>query len=295
MVECPACSSPSNRPWGFDRNEPILECTRCGTIYFARPIVRPHDYETYYPYLFGFDHERFKWELDQRRKRFHFQLQEIARLDPPGRTLVDIGAGVGYFCAAANEAGWKASAVEASAPAIESGVREFGVQYTTLDAVPDGSFSVVTAFHVLEHLEAPLSMLKTIRQKLAPRGVLVVHVPNRERLTAFLRYKMSNLFSGSATRRGSLYYPEHITGFSSAGLTLCAAAAGFDLIRSRQRSPFSQFHDSWLIRSYFANRRINLWSAGTVALAKKLANGLIDCSGELVGRGDWLVAHFRAR
>ena len=295
MSECPACSSPSNRPWGNDGREPILECTRCGTIHFARPIVRPHDYETYYPYLSGFDRERFKWELDQRRKRFLFQLREIARLGPPGRILTDVGAGVGYFCAAANDAGWKASGVDASVPATEVGGREFGVRYTTLDAVPAGSCSVITAFHVLEHLEAPLGVLKVIREKLTPSGVLVVHVPNRESMSAFLRYKISNLLAGSGVRRGSLYYPEHITGFTAAGLAMCADGAGFDLIKSRQASPFSRFHDAWLIRSYFANRRINMFSDGTVNLAKKLAYGLIDFSGEWVGRGDWLIAHFRAR
>jgi SAM-dependent methyltransferase len=279
----------------MDGPQPILECTRCGTIYFARPIIQPHDYETYYPYLLGFDHERFKWELDQRRKRFLFQLQEIARLDPPGRTLTDIGAGVGYFCAAANQGGWQASGVDASVPATEAGRREFGVQYSTLDAVPDGTCAVVTAFHVLEHLEAPSSVLKIIRKKLAPRGVLVVHVPNRESLSAYLRYKLSRLLTGAQNRRGSLYYPEHVTGFTSAGLALCADAAGFDLVRSRQGSPFSRFHDAWLIRSYFDDLRINLWSGGTVQLARKLANALIDTSGELMGRGDWLIAHFRAR
>lgn len=294
MTECPACSSPSNRSWGVDRDKPIVECTGCGTIYFERPIVQSHDYGTYYPYLFGFDHARFDWELDQRRKRFLFQLHEIAKLDPPGRRLLDIGAGVGYFCATANRAGWEASGVEASAPAIEAGEREFGVRYETLDAVADGSCSAVTAFHVLEHVEAPLSMLKTVRRKLAPRGVLVVHVPNRERLTDFLRYRMSNFFSGSATRRGCLYYPEHITGFTSAGLAACATSAGFELIGSRQASPFSRFHDAWLIRSYYANQRLSLLSEGTVNLAKKLANAVIDHSGELAGRGDWLIAHFRA-
>lgn len=295
MPECPACSSPSNRPWSAEGREAIFECIRCGTLYFPRPIVRPFDYAAYYPYLRGFSHERFRWELEQRRKRFLSQLREIESLDPPGRTLIDVGAGVAYFCAVANDAGWKATAVDASGPAAEAGARELGVQYTTLEEVPTGSCSAITAFHVLEHLEEPQAVLKTIRQKLAPRGVLVVHVPNRESLSSVLHYKISNLLGGSRTRRGSLYYPEHVTGFTSAGLTLCADAAGFDLVRSRQVSPFSQFYDSWLIRSYFVNRRINLFSAGTLGLARKLANGLVDFSGELVGRGDWLVAHFRAR
>src|SRR5687767_10030203 len=98
MTKCPACGSPSNRSWGADQSKPILECMRCGTTYFVRPIVRPHDYTSYYPYLQHFDHARFRWELDKRRRRFLFQLREIEQFDPPGRTLVDFGAGPGYFC-----------------------------------------------------------------------------------------------------------------------------------------------------------------------------------------------------
>ena len=295
MAVCPACSSPSNSSWGVDQEEPIFQCGNCGTLYFARPIVRPHDYGTYYPYLNKFSHERYQWELDQRRSRFLFQLEQIARLDPPGRTLLDIGAGVGYFCAAANQAGWQASAIDASPPAAEAGTAEFGVRYTTLDEVPNGSCSVVTAFHVMEHLEAPQAMLRTLHGKLAPRGILVVHVPNYESLSALVRSKLSQALSRSGIRRGSLYYPEHITGFTSAGLAACADAAGFDLLHSRQKSPFSRFHDSWLVRTYFPNQRINPFSPGTTMLAKKLANALMDYPGEWVGRGDWLVAHFRAR
>lgn len=78
MSTCPACDSPSSRPWGSDQQEPILACVNCGTTYFARPIVRPLDYETYYPYLHYFDHTRFEWELAQRRRRFLFQLREMS-------------------------------------------------------------------------------------------------------------------------------------------------------------------------------------------------------------------------
>ena len=292
-VPCPACGAHPSRPWGEESKQPIFKCETCGSIFFNRPITRPHDYGTYYPYFAGFDRLRYKWELNQRRRNFQFQLRQIERANPPGRELVDFGAGPGYFCAIAQEAGWNASAIEASAPAIEVGQREYGVHYTALERLPDGNCSVFTMFHVLEHLDVPGSFLQVIRNKLVTGGVLVIHVPNRESLSALIRHLLAKYFRRSNSRRGSLYYPEHITGFTPAGLTLCADQAGFELIRLRQRTVFSRFHDPWLIRSYFSHGQPK--SRGVVSLIRRLLFGFCDQLGCMVGRGDWLVAHFRAR
>jgi SAM-dependent methyltransferase len=294
-IECPACNARSSRPWGRESSQPILKCEKCGSIFFERPISRPHNYNTYYPYLTEFDHSRYQWELGQRQRNFRFQLREIARLSPPGRQLVDFGAGPGYFCAVAKGAGWHASAIEASTPAVDAGSREFGVTYTTLEHLQDGSCSVLTAFHVLEHLDEPSSFLRAIRQKLPAGGVLVVHVPNRESLSTLLRYWLRRLLRRSDNRSGSLYYPEHITGFTPVGLILCADHAGFDLVRLRQRTLFSRFHDPWLLRNYFFSISGKRKSRGGISLALRLLSGLCDQVGGMMGRGDWLVAHFRAR
>ncbi len=293
--ECPACSERSSRLWGEESKQPILKCAACGSTFFERPIARPHEYDTYYPYLAEFDSARYRWELDQRRRHFRFQLSQIERANPPGRELVDFGAGPGYFCAIAQELGWKASAIETSAPAIEAGQREFGVQYTALDRLQDGSCATFTMFHVLEHLDAPSAFLRSIRRKLASGGVLVIHVPNRESLSSFLRHWIKGLLRGSSNRRGSLYYPEHITGFTPAGLITCANRAGFDLIRLRQRTLFSRFYDPWLLRNYFYSVDGQPKSNGVISLTRRILLGLCDQLGSMMGRGDWLIAHFRAR
>jgi 2-polyprenyl-3-methyl-5-hydroxy-6-metoxy-1,4-benzoquinol methylase len=150
-------------------------------------------------------------------------------------------------------------------------------------------------FHVLEHLDAPSAFLRSIRQKLASGGVLVIHVPNRESLSSFLRHWIKDLLRGSSNRRGSLYYPEHITGFTPAGLITCANRAGFDLIRLRQRTLFSRFYDPWLLRNYFYGVDGQPKSNGVISLTRRILLGLCDQLGSMMGRGDWLVAHFRAR
>lgn len=187
---------------GAEAAEPILCCIACGSAYFERPISRPHDYDSYYPYLSGFDAARYRWELEQRRRIFRFQLQTIERMNPPGRRLIEFGAGSGYFCAIAGEMGWRATAIEVSPPAIDAGRREFGVDYGTLESVPKEGCDVITAFHVLEHLESPASLMQVFREKLTLGGVLVVHVPNRESLSALIHHGIGKLAGRSRDRRG---------------------------------------------------------------------------------------------
>ncbi|MDI1286066.1 MAG: class I SAM-dependent methyltransferase [Reyranella sp.] len=295
MTECPACASQADFPTYVAAHEPVLKCQKCGSTFFARPIARPHDYGTYYPYLDEFDRPRFQWEISKRRKSVQFQLREIERLCPPGRTLVDFGAGPGYFPAIAREAGWNSFGIETSTPASEAGAREFDVRYTTLNQLKDGSCAVMTAFHVLEHLDSPAAVLKTMHRKLAHGGVLVVHVPNRESMSSLLRYVLRRLLRRPGGRYGSLYYPEHITGFTRGGLALCADRAGFDLIKMRNRSLWSRFYDPWLVRNFFFEIDGKPKRGGLLRLVRQSMSGLLDNIGSVCGRGDWLIAHFRAR
>ena len=49
--------------------------------------------------------------------------------------------------------------------------------FAEIDAAP-GQFDAITLFEVLEHLDDPLAMLKLLRTRLNPRGIMIVEVPN---------------------------------------------------------------------------------------------------------------------
>ncbi len=293
-VVCPACASSQTRRWSDGVGEPIFLCRRCGTAFYKRPVAQAHDYGTYYPYLAAFDDHEFQRQLDLRRARFRFQLREIERLRPPGRRLIDFGAGPGYFCAIARELGWDAAAIESSPVAIKAGSSAFRVPFISLDELTDASCSVITAFHVIEHLEDPTVVLRKLHRKLETGGILVVHVPNRESLSSLLSYSYRKLVTGSATRSGCLYYPEHLTGFTESGLITCASRARFSIIRSRNCSLYSRFYDSWVIPTYLSELKGN-FSKGYRPLIRRALSGLIDLVGCPINRGDWLIAHFRAQ
>jgi len=100
-----------------------------------------------------------------------------------GARLLDLGCGVGRFLRAAHSLGWDVRGIDTSARAIEIGARTAGFPMTTetLEQLRDAgaTFDVVTAFEVLEHLEQPVEMLRSVISVLQPGGRFFCTVPNR--------------------------------------------------------------------------------------------------------------------
>ena len=81
---------------------------------------------------------------------------------------------------------------------------------------PPGSFDLVTAFHVLEHVPDPVAMLRRMLAWLAPGGLAVVEVPNAGGAGARL---FGRAWSG-------LDLPRHLWHFSPATLGVAVERAG---------------------------------------------------------------------
>jgi SAM-dependent methyltransferase len=289
---CPACASTEARDWETAVSPPVRLCDRCGSLFFDRPIP-PHDYETYYPYLEAFDADRGRWELKARSRQNAAKLRELERYGAKGRKLLDFGAGPGYFVRGAMDAGWDAEGAETSSPAIEFGRQVFGVRYVDLNDAPDRAYDVITCFHVLEHMVEPQQLLGAFRRKLKDGGVLMIQVPNRESLSGVISWRLRKWLGRPRPRLGCVYFPEHLTGFSSAGLKACAERAGFSASSIRQISPGDAKYDPTLFRNYFTTPegRLKLQPG---ALLQKLVRGGLDQFGKASSQGDWIAAVFVA-
>ncbi|UCH36179.1 MAG: class I SAM-dependent methyltransferase [Armatimonadota bacterium] len=102
----------------------------------------------------------------------------------PGRRLLEIGVGHGYFLEAARRGGFDVRGMDISSAAADFCRRHFGlrVEVSSLEdaTYPAEALDVVAAWHVLEHLADPLNALSKIRGWLAPGGIIAVEVPNYE-------------------------------------------------------------------------------------------------------------------
>jgi SAM-dependent methyltransferase len=77
-----------------------------------------------------------------------------------------------------------------------------------LSPVPDGSISLAVMIHVLDHLVDPLKILRQVREKLRPGGVLMIVTHNEKSL---LRSTMGVKFPPFCLQHPELYNPRSIT------------------------------------------------------------------------------------
>ena len=141
-----------------------------------------------------------------------------------GKRLLDLGCGVGRFLHAALKLGWDVRGIDASAKAIEIGKRTatFPLSTETLQQLRDSGarFDVVTAFEVLEHLERPVDVLRSVSEVLAPGGLFFGTVPNRLSPTV------------QTTRRQDWLPPVHLQYFTAPALQRTLERGGFAPVRT---------------------------------------------------------------
>jgi len=162
------------------------------------------------------------------------RLSAIERHGTRGR-LLDVGAGKGEFVRVASEAGWNAEGIEPSAPlAHHARAHGANVRDGYLDQaadVPAGAFDAVTLLHVLEHIDKPVSLLRSLQPYLAPDGILFVEVPNCD--SYFLR--LADLYYAArglhwSARLSPFHPPYHRWGHSKKSLVYALKQSGYSVM-----------------------------------------------------------------
>ncbi len=113
--------------------------------------------------------------------RYHFA-RRLAR----NRRVLDLACGAGYGAAALTGSAAHVTGVDVSPDAIEYARENYTFENLTFlqgDArhvdLPDGSFDLITAFELIEHLDDWRALLSEARRLLAHAGQFIVSTPNR--------------------------------------------------------------------------------------------------------------------
>jgi SAM-dependent methyltransferase len=148
------------------------------------------------------------------------RVRAARRVAPRGRAL-DVGCGAGVFLEHLLGEGFDAWGLEPFGGGEGVGAGEPGrrIHHGDLGSCPfeEGSFDLVTLWHVLEHVPDPVDTLRRVRRLLRPSGALLLEVPN--------------FGSAEARQLGPRWFaldvPRHFWHFSPGTLRAAGARAGF--------------------------------------------------------------------
>lgn len=171
------CARDTNRRISRQRF-PYWCCRGCGLVFLASV---PPDLDRYYPsdyYQLSLSADELAHAAAGERYKI-----EIVKQYARGQRLLEIGPGCGGFACLAKEAGFAVSAVEMNAESCRYltdviGVRSIhrsDVAGAILDEEP---YDVIAAWHVIEHLPDPWSLIAAAAARLSAGGILIVAAPN---------------------------------------------------------------------------------------------------------------------
>jgi 2-polyprenyl-3-methyl-5-hydroxy-6-metoxy-1,4-benzoquinol methylase len=193
---CPVCSGAHLRQLPGYSHASLTRCRGCGLTFSDR---LPSDSELSEHYD-DYGHAWFDSPIT--RIRYRELLTSFDRYRKTNR-LFDLGCGAGFFLDEARSAGWEVYGNEFSQHAIKM-ARAKGLDVLegaiTHDAFPPGTFDVVTAFEVFEHLRDPTEVSNIIAHLLRPGGLLYCTTPNFNALSRRLL----------RARWSVIEYPEHL-------------------------------------------------------------------------------------
>jgi ADP-heptose:LPS heptosyltransferase/SAM-dependent methyltransferase len=243
--KCPVCEYSGKFPLFEVINQSrMFECLSCG-LQFPYPI-KAADYDKVYdekteylglldlksaPYQAYKDVSDEKSEVKKwlRLPRFT-ALQAILDKLPKGK-LFDVGCSTGFFLLIAKKFGFDVYGMEANSEAVEVARRNFKLkvaQALTFGELPEdfkGSYKVVTAFEVLEHVEEPMKFLLGIYELLEDdEGYLLLSCPPF--------YKFENLAKGYRKFKWwhNDFPPNHLTRWKPWTLFYALKRAGFSQV-----------------------------------------------------------------
>jgi SAM-dependent methyltransferase len=164
----------------------LEQCGACGHV-FQNPRLSIEGLDFYYRDFYdGLGEEVTELIFGAMESAYRARSGMLDGSPPPAR-WIDVGTGHGHFCLAAHQ-WWPGTVFDGldMSASIETAARrgwvEHGYRGFLLDVAPElvGRYDVVSMHHYLEHTREPLAELDAAISLLAPRGQLLIELPDPE-------------------------------------------------------------------------------------------------------------------
>lgn len=224
---CPCCKNTKLSCNSLQDNKHLLFCNNCGIFFFAET---PTDLELqeYYRTTYSINHKKQLYDMFKKKYDSKFYKNEISnilnyyKIKRNDLTILDFGTGYGFFLKAAKSKGFNVYGIEYDSEIADYNKNEFGIKMITLtdlEKIPDRTFDVIRAFHIIEHLSDPEKILKIFYNKLKYKGIIMISSPS-----------FSPIFTqGDPGKLFDVVYPEHIFYFTHNSWKELLSRIGFDI------------------------------------------------------------------
>jgi len=209
----------------------IVRCDACGLMFTSprptRTAIKRFYPEDYQPFTSPHSTPPAFWKRVL-KPVVNLLLDPKEHILPPHEspgTALEVGCGSGRFLVHLAELGWKVEGFDPSANTIENLRQQTGLplRVGTIESMSfnPGSFDLIAASMVLEHLHDPLADARRLRDWLRAGGYLMGSVPN----CASWEFR----FFGPEWY--ALQVPTHLFHFTSGTLCLLLKSAGFQSVK----------------------------------------------------------------
>lgn len=216
--------------WATVEDYPIERCARCGSGY-VNP--RPDLDELESHYADGGHGDRTVSSLEEvleAEERYPNSTVDAERIlgivseIAPGKRLLDVGSGYGFFTREACDRGFDVDALELAEFEREctralAGVEPEPVAFERFEGTPRG-YDAILMSQILEHAVDPAAWLEKARRLLSPGGVLAVALPNFD---SFVRLVLG-------TRDPMVQPPDHLNYWNRKGLVSLLTASSLSVM-----------------------------------------------------------------
>lgn len=197
-VECPLCGgndTPERVAFSKMLSLPdtlphrVRKCGSCGFV-FIGPYLSESEIESLYSGSYfagsqngevegsGLDYETACAQI--RLDKFARTIDDLLRLNPNAKSILDVGAATGEFLDLARTRGLEIHGIELSAWASERAREKFGMSFSNElfeTFSPGRQYDLIHANHVLEHFPNPQAAARKVSELLAPTGLAYIEVP----------------------------------------------------------------------------------------------------------------------
>ncbi len=290
-IHCSLCGSSVRRAlYSYsldDRRSRIYRCASCGFMFLhpllletmtARHMDTLDDAELFNNKLLKMLHEDFivKREIRIVRKR----------LGKDRFSMLDIGCGTGWTSSIWKRAGIDVTGLEPSRRRAALAEERYGLTVipSYIEQLDAGTkYDVIVMRHIIEHIDAPLSVLSRVRSHLESNGLAVIVVPNIDCMGRFV-------FGA----QWSWVLPWHCNFFSPSSVKELMQRAGFDVVQLYQ-TPSPLWYPQSFLRLFRGSQNLSRRLYGALNLFSLLPFAPLVFLGYLLGLSDNITVIARKR